>query len=413
MTARQARISCRVCRAKLESPFLDLGMSPLANSLLLPEYANKVENFFPLAVYVCTKCWLVQLPKTVSPARIFTHYAYFSSYSTGWLDHAKAYVERMTRERSLSKESRVVELASNDGYLLQFFHERGVPVLGIEPAANVAAKAQERGIETRVTFFNARVAAALVEEGLSADLLVANNVFAHVPDLNDFVSGIKTILKPGGLATLEFPHLLKLLDEVQFDTIYHEHYSYFSLTAAERAFATAKLAVVDVEELPTHGGSLRVHVMHAGARAPAPAVAALREAEREAGLTRASTYAAFGDRVAGIKRDLLALLIDLKRQGKRIAGYGAAAKGTTLLNYCGIRSDFLDFVADKSPHKQGLLMPGVHVPVVAPDVIRSVKPDAVLILPWNLTREITAELADVKSWGGRFVVPIPTPQVLA
>lgn len=412
MTARQVRVSCRVCRAKLEAPFLDLGMSPLANSLLLPEYANKPESFFPLALYVCTKCWLVQLPKTVSPARIFTHYAYFSSYSTFWLDHAKAYVERMTRERNLGRDSKVVELASNDGYLLQFFHERGVPVLGIEPAANVAAKAQERGIETRVTFFNARVAAGLVEEGQSADLLVANNVFAHVPDLNDFVAGIKAILKPTGLATLEFPHLLKLLDETQFDTIYHEHYSYFSLTAAERAFAAAKLAVVDVEELPTHGGSLRVHVMHAGARAPADSVARLRDREREAGLTSFSTYTAFGDKVAGIKRDLLGVLIDLKRQGKRLAGYGAAAKGTTLLNYCGIRQDFLAFIADKSPHKQGLLMPGVHIPVVSPDVIRSEKPDVIVILPWNLTREITGELADIRGWGGKFLVPIPKPEVL-
>jgi len=407
------RTACRLCRTKLTAPFLDLGMSPLANSLLPPEYANKMEPFYPLAVYACPKCWLVQLPRTVSPARIFRHYAYFSSYSSSWLAHARAYADRMIAERQLTAGSRVLELASNDGYLLQFFRDRGVPVLGIEPAANVANAAEERGIPTRVSFFGARVAAGLVEEGFAADLLVANNVFAHVPDLNDFVSGIKAVLKPTGLATLEFPHLLKLLDEVQFDTIYHEHYSYFSLIAASAAFAAHKLEVVDVEELGTHGGSLRVHVTHAGARAASPAVEALRTREREAGLTRASTYAAFGERVAKIKHDLLTLLIDLRRQGKRVAGYGAAAKGATLLNYCGIRTDFLEFVADKSPHKQGHLMPGVHVPVVSPDVIRTEKPDVVLILPWNLKTEITGELADVRGWGGRFLVPIPRPEWVA
>ena len=412
MSARAAKITCRLCRARLDTPFLDLGMSPLANALLPPEYATKSEPFFPLAVYVCQACWLVQLPKTVTPARIFRHYAYFSSYSTTWLEHCRAYAERMVRERKLTRDSRVVELASNDGYLLRFFHDQSIPVLGIEPAANVAAVAQERGIDTRVTFFGARVAAGLVAEGVRADLIAANNVFAHVPDLNDFTAGIKTLLAPAGLATLEFPHLLNLLGEVQFDTIYHEHYSYFSLIAAERAFAGHGLAVVDVEELPTHGGSLRVHVAHAGAAEVSGRVDLLRDRERAAGLADLATYRAFGHAVEAIKRDLLALLIDLKRQGKRIAGYGAAAKGATLLNYCGIRTDFLEFVADKSPHKQGHLMPGVHVPVVSPERLRAERPDIVVILPWNLKREIMGELADVAGWGGRFLVPIPRPEVV-
>ena len=405
------RAACRFCAAPLDLSFADLGMSPPSNSYLEAEDLNRMERFYPLHAWVCTKCFLVQLEEFETPEQIFSDYAYFSSYSESWLAHARAYVEKVSRRFGFGQSSFAVEIASNDGYLLQYFVERGVPVLGIEPAANVAAVAEKKGVPTLVKFFGTATAKEL---GRQADLVLGNNVLAHVPDLNDFVRGIATLLKPTGVATLEFPHLLRLIQENQFDTIYHEHFSYLSFATAERVFAKHGMTLFDVEELPTHGGSLRIYAKLAsnGSLPVSAKVAELREREKAAGLEKAETYRSFAENVRTVKRSLLKFLIGAREAGKRVVGYGAPAKGNTLLNYCGVRTDLLEYTVDRSPHKQGRFLPGVHIPIHAPERIAETKPDYVLILPWNLTDEITAQMAHVRSWGGRFVVPIPQTRVL-
>jgi 2-polyprenyl-3-methyl-5-hydroxy-6-metoxy-1,4-benzoquinol methylase len=373
-----------------------------------------MEPFYPLHAWVCDKCLLVQLEQFESPEHIFSDYAYFSSYSDSWLEHASAYAVSMIGRFGYDSNSHVVEIASNDGYLLQYFVKCGIPVLGIEPAANVAVEAERKGVPTLVKFFGTATAKELAASGKSADLLIGNNVLAHVPDLNDFVRGMKTLLKPQGVITMEFPHLLRLMEENQFDTIYHEHFSYFSFLVAERVFAAHGLMVFDVEEIPTHGGSLRIFARHEANASlhPTERVQELRTREQRLGLDRPETYAAFAEKVKATKRSLLKFLIEAKEAGKRVAGYGAPAKGNTLLNYCGVRSDLLEYTVDRSPHKQGLYLPGTHIPIHAPEKIRETRPDYVLILPWNLKDEIVAQMAEVRGWGGRFVVPIPEVKVL-
>jgi SAM-dependent methyltransferase len=373
-----------------------------------------MEPFYPLHAFVCEGCFLVQLEEYVSPAEIFTEYAYFSSYSDSWVEHARRYAEAMIRRLGLDAQSRVVELASNDGYLLQHFVRAGIPVLGIEPAANVAKVAVQKGIPTLVRFFGRDTARDIAEEVGRADLLLGNNVLAHVPRLNDFVAGMKVLLKPGGVITMEFPHLYRLMEGNQFDTIYHEHFSYFSFFTAEKVFAAHGLTLFDVEELPTHGGSLRIYARHAENRAlpVSAAVDTLRRRELEAGVTRLETYASFDERVKETKRALLEFLIRAKRAGKRLAGYGAPGKGNTLLNYCGIRTDFLDYTVDRSPYKQGKFTPGTRIPILHPDKIAQTRPDYVFILPWNLKDEIVRQMAHVRDWGGKFVMPIPSVSVL-
>jgi SAM-dependent methyltransferase len=406
--------TCRFCAHPLEHLVVDLGMSPLANSYLTAAQLNQMEPFYPLRVLVCDRCWLVQLEAFETPQRIFGDYAYFSSYSRSWLDHARAYVDRVVGRLGLGPASRVIEIASNDGYLLQYVVARGIPAVGVEPAANVAEAAMARGIPTRIEFFDADTAARLVADGIAADLVVANNVFAHVPDLRGFTAGLKLVLKPQGVLTLEFPHLLRLLADNEFDTIYHEHFSYFSLHTAQSVLRAHGLEVFDVEELPTHGGSLRVWARHAedGSRPRSPAVDELVAREAGAGLFALPTYTAFGEQAKAVKRSLLEFLVGAKRDGKAIVGYGAAAKGNTLLNYCGIRTDFLDYTVDRSPAKQGKYLPGTHIPVVAPERIAQTRPDYVLILPWNLTEEILESMAGIRDWGGQFVVPIPEVKVV-
>jgi hypothetical protein len=394
--------------------FVDLGMQPLSNAYVSPEAAEGMEPFFPLHARVCERCFLVQLPELQSPERIFTDYAYLSSLSDSWLEHCRRYADAMTAKLALGPGSQVIEVASNDGYLLRFFKEKGIRVLGIEPAANVAAIAAGKGIPSLPRFFGTVLANELVAQGTRADLLVGNNVLAHVPDLNDFVRGLSILLAPSGVLTMEFPHLGQLLAQNQFDTIYHEHFSYFSFLTAERVFGAHGLVVFDVEELPTHGGSLRVHASRADGptRAVTSRVSALRAAEAAQGLGVMATYAGFAEQVCEVKRKLLAFLIARKREGKRVVAYGAPAKGNTLLNYCGVRTDFIDYAADRSPLKQGKLLPGTHIPVVAPERLRETRPDYVLVLPWNIQAEIAEQLAYVKDWGGRLFVPIPEPTVL-
>jgi len=407
--------SCRFCGSRLDHTVVDLGLSPLCESYVPAEKLGGMEAFYPLHVRVCAECLLVQIPEFVPPDDIFTEYAYFSSYSSAWLKHAEDYVGMISERLALDAGSSVVELASNDGYLLQYFVRRGIPSLGIEPAANTARAAAEKGVETLVRFFGRGLAEELRAAGRQADLVIGNNVLAQVPDLNSFVAGIRVLLKPTGTATLEFPHLLRLIEGNQFDTIYHEHFSYFSLLATERILAAHRLTLFDVEELWTHGGSLRVYVRPAedSSRPVSPRVTALREAERAAGLHRPESYARFQERVRETKRKLLTLLIDVKRQGKRIAGYGAPGKGNTLLNYCGIGPDFLDFTVDRNPYKQGRFLPGTHVPIHAPEHLAREKPDYIFILPWNLKDEIVAQLRDARTWGARFIVPIPEPEILS
>jgi SAM-dependent methyltransferase len=372
-----------------------------------------MEPHYPLHVYVCDHCFLVQLPEFQTPEQIFSDYAYFSSYSETWLRHAEAYTDAMLSRFGFGPASRVVEIASNDGYLLQYFQRKSVQVLGIEPARNVAQKANAAGIPTRVQFFGTQAAAALVAEGQQADLLIGNNVLAHVPDLNDFVEGMKILLKPDGVVTLEFPHLMQLIDQNQFDTIYHEHFSYFSFTTVERVFAAHGLVLFDVEELPTHGGSLRIYGRHAedGSKPVGSAACELRAREEAAGFSELNYYRSFAGRVHATKREILEFLVQVKKEGKTIVGYGAPAKGNTLLTYCGVRTDFLDYTVDRSPHKQGRYLPGTHIPVHAPERIRQTRPDYVLILPWNLKDEIMAQMAFIRDWGGRFVTLIPAPRV--
>jgi SAM-dependent methyltransferase len=406
--------ACRFCGAPVEAVFADLGMSPLANSYLPPQRANGMEPFYPLRALVCGKCFLVQLEEFETPEHIFSDYAYFSSYSSSWLEHSKNYSELMIERFGLNGSSHVVEIASNDGYLLQYFQERHISVLGIEPAANVAKVALQKGIPTLVEFFGVDTATSLSGES-SADLLLGNNVLAHVPDLNDFVAGMQILLKPDGVITMEFPHLMSLMNENQWDTIYHEHFSYFSFLTVGRVFEAHGLRLFDVEELPTHGGSLRIYGCHAGdAEKPESAAAAeLRERERKAGYEQIDTYLAYNSRVEQDKRQILSFLIELKQQGLRIAGYGAPAKGNTLLNYCGIGCDFIDYTCDLNPHKQGHFLPGSHIPIRSPEALREDKPDVVLILPWNLKDEIVEQLSFIGEWGGRFAARTPELTLLS
>jgi SAM-dependent methyltransferase len=403
---------CRFCGTPLEHVFCDLGMSPLANSYLPPDRANAMEPFYPLRTLVCANCFLVQLEEFESPEHIFSDYAYFSSYSTSWLEHARRYTEQMVERFGLGADSQVVEIASNDGYLLQYFKERGVPVLGIEPAANVAKVAVEKGIPTLVEFFGVETARA-VSADAQADLLLGNNVLAHVPDLNDFVGGMNVLLKPGGVITMEFPHLMRLIDNNQWDTIYHEHFSYFSFTTVSKVFEAHGLRLFDVEELPTHGGSLRIYGCHEddASKEQTDSARELLERERAAGYELLETYVTYDDRVRADKRQILELLIGLKSEGKRLAGYGAAAKGNTLLNFCGVRQDFLDYTCDLNPHKQDHLLPGTHITIRSPDVLREDKPDVVLILPWNLREEIMEQLSFIRDWGGMFAARAPELQL--
>lgn len=407
------RSQCRSCGATLEHTFVDLGMSPLANSYVKPEQLNRMEPFYPLHVYVCAKCWLVQLEEFSSPHDIFSDYAYFSSFSDSWLAHARAYVEMISARFNLGRHSKVVEIASNDGYLLQNFVEKGVPVLGVEPAANVAEAAIKKGINTTVAFFGEKTALSLQADGWGADLIIGNNVLAHVPDLNDFVKGLKTLLKPTGLITMEFPHLLRLMGENQFDTIYHEHFSYFSFMAVEQVFARHGMKLFDVEELPTHGGSLRIYAAHQddSSKPIGPRAKELKSREQAAGFGRLDHYLSFGSLVETTKRKLLSFLISARQEGKHVVGYGAPAKGNTLLNYCGVRTDLMDYTVDRSPHKQGHFLPGVHIPIYSPEHIRQTRPDYVLILPWNIQAEVMEQMAFVREWGCRFVVPIPEVKI--
>jgi SAM-dependent methyltransferase len=399
---------CRFCGSPLDAVFADLGMSPLANSYLTLEQCNAMEPFYPLRALVCERCFLVQLEEYESPHSIFSDYAYFSSYSTSWLEHSERYAAAVVERFGLGPESHVVEVASNDGYLLQYFKDRGIPVLGIEPAANVAEVAVAKGLPTLVEFFGVEIARRLVPAS-SADLLIGNNVLAHVPDINDFVAGLKILLKPGGVITMEFPHLMRLIEQSQWDTIYHEHFSYLSFSTARRVFAAHGLRLFDVEELPTHGGSLRIYGCHDD-DAGKPETDRARELiarEDAAGYSELETYLDFGVKVAEDKRRILAALIELKEDDQSIVGYGAPAKGNTMLNYCGVGLDFLDYTVDRNPHKQGHFLPGTHIPIRSPDALRMTRPDLVLILPWNLNDEIMSQLSFVRDWGGRFLVRTP------
>ncbi len=407
-------VPCRFCGAAVRTTFADLGMSPPCQTHIEARQLNDMERFYPLHARVCGNCFLVQLEEYVAPAEIFSEYAYFSSYAASWVEHTRQYAELMRETLGLDRNSLVMEIASNDGYLLQHFVRAGVPVLGIEPAANVAKVATERGIRTEVCFHGRRTAADVVGKYGQADLVLGNNVLAHVPDLNDFVAGMKLLLKPGGVLTMEFPHLQRLMEGNQFDTIYHEHFSYFSFLTVTKVFAAHGLTLFDVEELPTHGGSLRIYGRHAddSSRPVAARAEQLLAREHALGFDRLETYRTFAEQVKRTKRRVLSLLIDLKSQGKTLVGYGAPGKGNTLLNYCGIRTDILDYTVDRNPYKQGKYTPGTHIPILAPEQITQTRPDYILILPWNLQEEITAQMAHVREWGCRFIVPIPEPKVL-
>lgn len=404
--------TCRFCSTPLARTFCDLGTTPLSNSYVAQEDLDAPEPVYPLHVFVCENCFLVQLEEFEDPQEIFGEYAYFSSYSDSWLAHCREYVDAMQSRLNLDASSKVIEIASNDGYLLQYFLGAGIPVLGIEPAANVAAVATDKGIPTIVKFFGVDTARELVRSGQQADLLLGNNVLAHVPDINDFVAGMAIALKPDGVITMEFPHLLELMHHNQFDTIYHEHFSYLSLLSVERIFAAHGLHVFDAEELPTHGGSLRIYARHAGDSSVNERILNLRSIEANAGLSDIGTYASFGDRVQETKNALLEFLRTAKQDGKRIAAYGAPAKGNTLLNYCGVGKDFIDFTVDRSPAKQGRFLPGTRIPVLAPTALLDARPDYVLILPWNIKDEIMANMSQVRDWGGQFVVPIPAVEII-
>ena len=407
---------CRFCGSPLGHTFADLGMSPVSNAFLKLEQLNLKESFYPLHAYVCDSCLLVQLEQFESPEAIFNEeYAYFSSYSESWLKHADAYAAEMVRRFGFDQTSLVVELASNDGYLLQYFVGKRIPVLGVEPSANVAEAARKKGVETLVKFFGVNTARELAAQGRQPDLLLGNNVLAHVPDLNDFVAGMKILLKLDGVITMEFPHLLRLMQENQFDTIYHEHFSYFSFLTVEKVFASHGLTLFDVQRLSTHGGSLRIFAKHFSDQSKdvTGAVNALLKEEREAGLDNLDAYDKFAERVRATKRKFLQFLVEAKDSGKSIAAYGAPAKGNTLLNYCGVRTDFVDYAVDRSPQKQGMFLPGTHIPIYEPERIFKTKPDYVLILPWNLQEEIVQQMGGIRAWGGKFIVPIPEVTILA
>jgi SAM-dependent methyltransferase len=418
LTASQAiRIAlCRLCGAPIDRLVADLGKTPLANSYLHTEELTRLEPTYPLRALFCCACFLVQLEFLADRKAIFgSAYAYFSSYSATLLEHSASYADTITARLNLKPGDRVVEIGSNDGYLLRYFAEKRADVLGIEPAASVAAAAERLGIPTAVRFFGTDVASELVSSGHRARLLVANNVVAHVPDLNDFLAGLQILLEPGGLATLEFHHLLALVTHRQFDTIYHEHFQYFSLAAAQYALARHGLTIVHVEELPTQGGSLRVYARHADDRSEAvsPRVAELLAREKTAGLLDGSGFAALGEQMADVKHQLLSFLTSARQSGRTVVCYGAAAKGNTLLNYCGVGADLVDYAVDRNPHKQGLFLPGSHIPIRHPDMVAETKPDYLLLLPWNLRAEIIEQMSHIRSWGGRFVVPIPTLDIVA
>ena len=408
-------LACRFCGATPLESFLDLGSTPLANSYLTKEQLSRAEPRYPLHARICPRCLLVQVPEVVPAEAIFGDYAYFSSYAASWVEHAARYAAMARKRFALGPQSQVVEVASNDGYLLRHFVEVGIPSLGIEPAANVAAEAIKIGVPTEVAFFGRAAAERLRQRGHAADLVAANNVLAHVPDLNDFVAGLAHLLKPTGVLTVEFPHLLQLMREVQFDTIYHEHYCYFSLLAVENIFAAHGLTLFDVEELSTHGGSLRLYARRSdgAARPEGEGLARVRALEAAEGMDRLATYRGFQPKVEAIKQALLAFLQTAKREGKAVVAYGAAAKGNTLLNFCGVGPELIAYAVDLNPHKQGKYLPGSHIPIFAPSRIMETKPEYVLILPWNLEAEIRRQMADVASWGGRFVIAIPGIRVLA
>ncbi len=407
-------LGCRFCGRSLEHVFVDLGLSPLANSFLEAEELDAPEPRFPLTVYVCDGCFLVQLPEFESPESIFSDYAYFSSFAETWLEHVARYAADMTERFGLGPTSQVVEVASNDGHLLRGFKERGIPVLGIEPAANVARAAEEAGVPTLVRFFGSELATELVAEGRRADLLAGNNVLAHVPDLNDFVDGLRILLAPDGVLTMEFPHLAQLMAENQFDTIYHEHFSYFSFRTVRDVFTAHRLTIFDVEELPTHGGSLRIYGRHeADASKPVTErVTALLEHERRAGFDDLEHYRSFDRQARATRQGLLDFLAAARDAGESVVGYGAPAKGNTLLNYCGVGREQIGYTVDRSPHKQGLFLPGTHLPIYSPEKVFETRPDYLLILAWNLKEEIMEQMVEISDWGGRFVVAIPRTEIL-
>lgn len=413
LASEGARPCCRFCGTSLEQTFIDLGMSPLCQTHIETHQLNSMEPFYPLHVFVCHKCFLVQLDQFVSPDAIFSEYAYFSSYSDSWVEHARHYAEMMMARFRLNTESKVIEIASNDGYLLQHFVRHGISVLGIEPAANVARVAIEKGVPSLIKFFGTATARDVAAEQGAADVLLGNNVLAHVPDLNDFVAGMKILLKPSGVITMEFPHLLRLVEGNEFDTIYHEHFSYFSFTTVEKVIAAHGLVLFDVEELSTHGGSLRIYARHAddGTKPVTERVTELRTREANMGFGHLEFYAAFEEKVKETKRSILEFLIKAKREKKRVVGYGAPGKGNTLLNYCGIRTDFLDYTVDRNPYKQGKFTPGTHIPILHPDRIRETRPDYLFLLPWNLKDEIMRQTSYIREWGGKFVVPIPEVRI--
>ena len=407
-------MKCRFCKEELNHKFIDLINSPPSNAFLSEAQLNQSESFFPLSLFVCERCWLVQIDEYKNAEEIFSsEYAYFSSYSTSWLEHAKQYVEMISSKMSLNPQSLVVEIASNDGYLLQYVQNRGIPCLGIEPARSTAKMAQEKGIEVRTEFFSEKLAVELVSQGQQADLLLGNNVLAHVPDINDFVVGLKRMLKPKGILTMEFPHLMRLVEQNQFDTIYHEHFSYFSFFTVQRIFSAHGLTLFDVDLIPTHGGSLRIYAKHADCDAwpVSGRVQELLTKEENNGLRELEYYKGFQAKVDQIKNDLIGFLIEQKRQDKTVVGYGAAAKGNTFLNYAGIKKDLLPFVVDASSHKQGKYLPGVHIPVVSEEKIKQLMPHYILILPWNLKSEILQQLNYIRKWNGRFVVAVPQLEI--
>jgi len=405
---------CRFCGREKMEPFLSLGAQPLANNYLTASQLREKEIFYPLDVFLCPACFLVQLAQYVSPEETFSQYPYCSSYSQTWLQHCRDYVRKISSQLGLGRKSLVIEVASNDGCLLQLFQSSGINVLGIEPAKNIAAIALDNGIPTEIAFFSSILAQELVEKGFSADLVVANNVLAHVPALNDFVRGLEILLKPQGVVTVEFPHLVCLMEGNQFDTIYHEHLSYFLFFVARRIFEANGLCIFDVEKIPTHGGSLRIYAgrTRAWSGRIQPAVEILEQEEKKSGYDRLETFYQFEERVKSLKRELLSVLINLKQQHKTIAGYGAPAKGNTLLNYCGIRQDFLDYTVDQNPLKQGRFLPGTHIPIYEPARIKASQPDCILILPWNIKEEIINQLSFIREWGGKFIVPIPRVEII-
>jgi len=408
-------LRCRVCDNELGDPFLSLGNSPLSNSFLSRDELNRMEPYYPLAVYICNRCFLVQIEEFKTAKSIFSKdYPYFSSFSESWLKHCKDYTAMMMRRFGFNNKSFVVEIGSNDGYLLQYFKQYDIPVLGIEPAANTAQAAIKNGIPTDITFFDASYARLMNENGKQADLIIGNNVLAHNPNLNDFVGGLKIILKPFGIISMEFPHLLKLIEENQFDTIYHEHFSYFSFHAVQKLFNSHDLVLFDVERIPTHGGSLRIYARHKNSRSIpiTNRVANILEREQDAGLLDLKTYNSFRDKVQSTKRTLLKFLIEVKNEGEKIIGYGAPAKGNTLLNYCGVRTDFLDYTVDRNTHKQNKYLPGTHIPIKHPDKIKEDKPDYILILPWNIKDEIMEQISYIRKWSGKFIIPVPTVEIL-